>query len=104
LEKIVRSIQLWQGPDGIEIPASISEPNEILAYANDAYLTSVQQNKIINAFKGGAYDMAAEYAWKRAMVKLKDTLATLGMGFIGEMLNRTDIEKRWGYLVAGNQL
>lgn len=37
--------------------------------------------------------MAAEYAWKKAMVKLKETIATLGVKFIGEMLNREDIDE-----------
>ena len=37
--------------------------------------------------------MAAEYAWKRAMMKLKETLATLGMKCIGEMLGREEIDE-----------
>ena len=85
------SIQLWQGPDGIILPPAIKDPAEILPFAT--YLTPVQQSNIVNAFNGGAYDMAAEFAWKKAMVKLKDTISTLGMTFIGEMLNRPDIDE-----------
>jgi len=87
----MKALQLWQGPNGIEIPPAIKEPAEIVPFAT--YLTPVQQTRIVNAFNGGAFDMAAEYAWKKAMVKLKDTIGTLGMTFIGEMLNRPDIDE-----------
>jgi hypothetical protein len=49
--------------------------------------------QIVQAFKIEAYDMAAEYAWKKAMTKLKETIATLGMRFIGEMIGRPDIDE-----------
>lgn len=87
----MKSLQLWQGPDGIELPLAIKDPAEIIPFAT--YLTEVQQRRIVSAFEGGAYDMAAEYAWKKAIVKLKDTIGTLGMTFIGEMLNRPDIDE-----------
>ena len=85
------NIQLWQGPDGIIIPSNINDTNQIISYAN--YLTPKQKNQIVAAFEIEAYDMASEYAWKKAMVKLKETLATLGMKFIGEMLGRSDIDE-----------
>lgn len=86
-------IQIWTGPDGIAIPSNTREPKDIVKYANTGILTLKQQNQIIAAFQIDAYDMAAEYAWKRAMMKLKETLATLGMKFIGEMLGREDIDE-----------
>ncbi|MBD0725043.1 hypothetical protein B6A10_07625 [Flavobacterium sp. L1I52] len=91
MDKVMNEIQLWQGPDGINIPANVNDTNKIVSYAN--YLTDKQKNQIIAAFQIEAYDMAAEYAWKKAMVKLKETIATLGMKFIGEMLNREDIDE-----------
>jgi len=87
----MKSLQLWQGPNGIDLPLAIKEPSEIVPFAT--YLTPVQQNRIVSAFNGGAFDMAAEYAWKKAMVKLKDTIGTLGMTFIGEMINRPDVDE-----------
>ncbi|WP_316795097.1 hypothetical protein [Pedobacter agri] len=83
--------QLWKGANGIDLPTSLSKPREVLPFATS--LTELQQNKVVNAFKGQAYDMAAEYVWKRAIIKLKETIATLGMTFIGEMLNRSDIDE-----------
>lgn len=86
-----KSVQLWQGPDGVAIPSNISDTKEIVSYAY--YLTKKQKNQIAAAFQIGAYDMASEYAWKKAMVKLKETISTLGMKFIGEMLGRDDIDE-----------
>ena len=63
----------------------------IVFYAS--YLSDKQRNQIVAAFQIEAYDMAAEYAWKKAMVKLKETISTLGMKFIGEMLGREDIDE-----------
>lgn len=85
------NVQIWQGPNGIVLPASAKDANDIMPLA--AYLTVKQRNQIISAFQVEAYDMAAEYAWKKAMVKLKETIATLGLRFIGEMLNRDDIDE-----------
>lgn len=84
-------IQLWQGPDGVKIPANVNDTNQIVSYAS--YLTEKQKKQIVAAFQIEAYDMAAEYAWKKAIVKLKETISTLGMKFIGEMLGRTDIDE-----------
>lgn len=84
-------MQLWQGPDGVKIPANVNDTNQIVSYAS--YLTEKQKKQIVAAFQIEAYDMAAEYAWKKAIVKLKETISTLGMKFIGEMLGRTDIDE-----------
>ncbi|WP_163035369.1 hypothetical protein, partial [Pseudomonas viridiflava] len=79
------------GPSGTLIPVNCSEPQDIIAYANG--LTTKQKNDIARAFEHEAYDMGAEYTWRRAMVRLKSTLKTLGMGFIGEMLGDDDIDE-----------
>lgn len=83
--------QIWQGPNGLNLPSNLKEANEIVPYAN--YLTTKQKSQIIAAFQIEAFDMAAEYAWKKSMVKLKETIATLGMKFIGEMIGREDFDE-----------
>jgi len=85
------NIQIWQGPNGVIIPATAKEPDDIVPYAH--YLSEKQKKQIVSAFQIEAYDMAAEYAWKKGMVKLKETISTLGMKFIGEMLGRSDINE-----------
>jgi len=87
----MNNIVVWSGPNGVNIPASKNDISDIVPFAN--YLTEKQQNQIVIAFKAEAYDMAAEYAWKKAMVKLKETLATLGIEFIGELLQRNDVNE-----------
>jgi hypothetical protein len=91
MAKEMSSIQIWQGPNGIELPATLKNADEVVPYAN--YLTTKQKNQIIAAFQFEAFDMAAEYAWKKAMVKLKETIATLGMNFVGEMIGRNDFDE-----------
>ena len=85
------NIQIWEGPDGIKIPGNVTDTTAIISYASN--LTERQKNQIISAFQIEAYDMASEYAWKKAMTKLKETIATLGMKFIGEMIGRSDIDE-----------
>jgi len=86
----MNEIQIWQGPNGLKLPPALKDASEIVPYAN--YLTVKQKSQIIAAFQIEAFDMAAEYAWKKSMVKLKETIATLGMKFIGEMIGRDDFD------------
>lgn len=89
----MRELNLWSGSDGINIPAEISQPKDIVKYANSEILSPKQQNQILTAFQINAFDMGAEYAWRRAMTTLKESIASLGMDFIGEMLGREDINE-----------
>lgn len=86
----MNEIQIWQGPNGLDFPPAIKEVNQVVPYAN--YLNENQKKQIVAAFQIEAFDMAAEYAWKKSMVKLKETIATLGMKFIGEMIGREDFD------------
>jgi len=82
---------LWQGHAGVEIPQDADTAESIVVFAGS--LTEKQQKHVINVFKDGAFDMGAEYVWKRSMTRLRSTLSTLGMKFIGEMLGRDDIDE-----------
>nr|WP_320037797.1 hypothetical protein [uncultured Bacteroides sp.] len=84
-------VQIWSGPDGVSIPTNVSKVSDIVPFANS--LSEKQKNQIIAAFQIEAFDMAAEYAWKKAIMKLKETIGTLGMEFIGEILGREDINE-----------
>lgn len=90
-KQMSNEIAIWSGPEGLNIPSNINKIDEIVPYAN--YLSKKQQNQIVGAFNAGAFDMAAEYAWKKAMMKLKETIGTLGMKFIGEILGREEINE-----------
>jgi len=81
---------IWSGSEELEISSHASNITQIVNLAGG--LTAKQQRQIIAAFTDlQAYDMAVEFAWSKTMSRLKETLASLGMQFIGEMLGRDDI-------------
>lgn len=82
---------IWAGPSGLLIPPTYTHPQDIIVLANG--LSEKQKSDIANAFANQAYDMGAEYTWRRAMVRLRSSLKSLGMSFIGEMLGDEDIDE-----------
>ena len=46
---------VWTGPSGTTLPASCSDPQDIVQYANG--LNDKQKRDIARAFEHGAYDM-----------------------------------------------
>lgn len=82
----------WEASVQNGIPTDVNDVNDIVVYGNKN-LTSKQQMQIVGAYKMGAYDMAAEYAWKKAIIKLRSSLADLGMDFISEFVQRDDVDE-----------
>lgn len=85
------NLQLWTAP-----AVSANTFNDVsmaISHSDISNLSDSQKNQIISAFEAGAYDMATEYTWKKAMVKLKELLASLGGDFISDMLQRSDINE-----------
>lgn len=60
--------------------------------AKGGSITVPQLQQVVKAFNGGAYDMASEYIWRRAMSKLKEIILQLDAKFIANLLQRTDID------------
>ena len=58
---------LWKIDSKDVIPANVMDVKSIVPYSNPTNLTEQQQNNIIAAFNSHAYDMAAEYVWKKAI-------------------------------------
>jgi hypothetical protein len=79
----------WKAPEADLVPASARTPEEFVKYA--VALKAAEQQKVISALEAGLHELATEFVWKRALARLKQTLATLGMQFVGEMLGRDDI-------------
>ena len=88
-----KSLILWQNPENQVMPVDVNTVDAVVGYANNSNLTHKQQAQIVATFKNGAYEMAAEYAWKKAITKLRKSLENLGTDFIGELLDRSDIDK-----------
>lgn len=82
----------WEASAENRMPANIKDVEGIVGYGN-SNLTIKQQKQIVGAYKMEAYDMAAEYAWKKAIVKLRNSLADLGMDFIAEFVQRDDVDE-----------
>lgn len=90
----MNELSIWSGPEDVYLPEinkSTSPIDNIIKRANNSVVSARQQSQIISAFKIGAYDMGAEYAWRFTMATLKEKISSLGMKFVGEMLNRDDI-------------
>ncbi len=82
---------VWKGPTGLALPPEASRASDIIPYAQA--LTDKQKSQVIRAFNDQAFDMGAEYVWRRSMIKLRSALQSLGMKFIGEMLGNQDINE-----------
>lgn len=77
-----------------EEPALPNNTIDTALIVSHAYgLSSSQQQRVVSAFQSHAYDMSAEYVWRRAMIKLRSSLESLGMSFIGEMLGDESIDE-----------
>lgn len=87
------NVVLWQKPDKSVIPSDLSEVSEVVTYANERYLPSKQKSQIVKAFEQKSYEMSAEFAWKKAIIKLRKSLEKLGVDFIMELLGRSDISE-----------
>jgi hypothetical protein len=81
---------IWTGSEEVSIPSNAKDVKQIMPLAGG--LSRKQQQYIVDAINTlEAYDMAVEYTWKKTITRLKESLSTLGMQFIGEMLGRADI-------------
>lgn len=83
-------LELWNSPNGLNMPTTISTMQEIINY--NKQLSDKDVNKIIKAFNNELYDMAAEYVWTRAINILKSRILLLGEEFVMEMLGRSDTD------------
>jgi len=91
MPKDSQAIIPWQGPPGVLIPAKIKNPDDIVSFATG--LRERDKEKIIEAFSSENFEMATEFVWRRTISRLRSSLASLGMKFIGEMLGREDIDE-----------
>lgn len=68
--------------------------NDIQQMINYAVaLKTHEKFQLVTAFQAGHFEMGTEFLWRRAMSRLKSTIAALGMKFVGEMLDRLDMDE-----------
>lgn len=82
---------LWGTGPALAIPRSASEPVAILSYSKQ--LSPRDSQQIVQALKAGSYEMASTFVLTKALTNLKRQLSSLGMDFIGEMLDRPDLDE-----------
>lgn len=84
-------IVLWQPESGELIPASAKTPSEISNYA--AQLSIRDKKQIVSAFESGHFEMGINYLWGKTSTALKKELSAVGVGLLGEMLGKADVNE-----------
>lgn len=82
-------IVLWNPKHGINLPSTLKTAGEIVPYAKQ--LTKRELTQLVSAFDLENYEMGSLFLWSKTMAGLKKQLSSLGMDFIGEMLDRPDL-------------
>lgn len=81
----------WNPNDLVVIPQTATTPEAIVAYGRES-LSARDMKSIVAGFDSNSFEMVATFVWTKAAAALKKQLATLGMEFVGEMLNRPDLD------------
>jgi hypothetical protein len=87
----MNNIVLWQPDSGELIPASAKTPSEISSYA--AQLSIRDKKQIVAAFESGHFEMGINYLWGKTATALKKELSAVGVGLLGEMLGKADVDE-----------
>lgn len=85
------NIALWQPALTEIVPVTAKTAGEIAQYAQQ--LGNKDRNQIVAAFESGHFEMGVNYLWGRTINALKKELSSVGVGLIGEMLGRTDVQE-----------
>jgi hypothetical protein len=84
-------VELWNPPGQLVVPDTLSDPNQIASHA--LQLRDRERHQIATNFEAGNYELASAFVWMRTMALLKRQLGALGMEFIGELLQRPDLDE-----------
>ncbi len=85
------TIALWQPAANELVPASANNALAITEYA--LQLSKKDKSQIVAAFESGHFEMGVTYLWGRTINALKKELSNVGVGLLGEMLGRTDVDE-----------
>jgi hypothetical protein len=81
----------WNVSTAAVVSDSISDPGAIAEKA--LQLRPRERNQIAMNLAAGNFEVASIFVWTRTMALLKKQLGTLGSSFIGELLQRPDIDE-----------
>ncbi len=85
------TIALWQPAANELVPATADTALAITGYA--LQLGKKDKQQIVAAYDSGHFEMGVTYLWGRTINALKKELSNVGVGLIGEMLGRTDVDE-----------
>ena len=85
------AVGLWKAESQAVVPDTISDPKRIASHA--LQLRDRERDQVAANFAAGNYEVASTYVWTRTMALLKRQLGSLGAGFIGELLQRPEIDE-----------
>lgn len=85
------NVQLWGASSAVAVADSVSNPIEITAAARQ--LRPKEQKQVLSNIEAGFFEMASTYVWARTMALLKKQLSSVGMEFLGELLQRPDLDE-----------
>ena len=88
---MVTDVALWKAGDVVLVPSHEMSPATIAGYATR--LRKKDREQILTAFEAKNFEMASVFVWSRSMALLKKQMSSLGSEFIGEMLQRPDIDE-----------
>jgi hypothetical protein len=81
----------WKAESTSVVPDSLRDPQELSGRA--LQLRDRERRQIATNFEAGNYEVASTYVWTRTMALLKKQLGSLGSEFVGELLQRPDIDE-----------
>lgn len=86
------SLTPWKAEQALVLPDSETRVPRIIEVAKQ--LRPRESEQIVASFRAQHFEVAATYVWHRTIALLKKQLSTLGAEFIGELLQRPDIDGR----------
>lgn len=80
----------WQPIENLVALETVMQPAIVIDKAIN--LRPKERKQIISNFELQNYEIASSYVWTKSMALLKMNLSSMGMDFIGELLQRPDID------------
>ncbi len=84
-------IAIWKESTPNIVPDNVSDATQLTNFA--VQLKPKERSQIAMNLQHGNFEIAASYVWLRTMALLKQQLAKLGITFIGELLQRPDMDE-----------
>ncbi|NTA19304.1 hypothetical protein [Agrobacterium tumefaciens] len=84
-------VALWKADNVSVMLDQVSDPLQIASHA--LQLRDRERNQIASNIADGNFEVASTYVWTRTMALLKRQLSSLGAEFIGELLQRPEIDE-----------